>query len=808
MYSSQSRKFLSLFLALTLGCLGATSAFSQDWQELQDRLLDRYLGTASAGDVQEALQNLSVDGDFSDLDYSGSALAAYRSHISRVIDLIAAAYANGQAGPDPELYDSAVSALSWWLEEDYLDPNWWNTYIGFPADLAQVTPVIGHDLKTSNPGVYEMLIAYHSRVHDFLLNSPMGGGANLSDMGYYSLIGAVVDEDQIWLDSLVENSFNESIRVVGKDEDFEGWQVDASMHAHGPQLHNATYGSELMNSASRTVSLFRGTDMDLGDEALDLLVWQLLEGARPMIVGNWFDYNAAGRGVSRPSGYRRARNYLDAIDIVIAMQPERVNELQALRHEISVDTTGGAFTDIGIRNFFRSDFVTRKTPDHYTSVRMISNRTMRNETGNEEGLSNRYFGDGIHFTLVHGDEYDQIPAVWNFERLPGLTARQSGNVRPNNIWGERGRATYAGSLSDGLTGLASMRKDFDTLQGWKSWFILDEGVLALGSDFQINPRFPGDINTTVNQTRKTGEIHYLNNSGQLVSEAGLLDVQLDSGSWVWHRDVGYYFPEGNDSIHLTAETRQGDWSEIGVSQGTHDDDVFELYINHGPFPSEGSYIYWTFPGVESSAMTAHIESLPIEVIRHDASAHAVRHLRTGAVYAAFFEAGTIEIDETHSITTDKPALVMLAQDAGEWVLAVADPNQSEQEVNVELIGWEWLPTTGNGHFNEVVIGLPQGDFTGDVVTASFDIPGYPSYDFEQAIQSVNGWGLVPGFGSYLHVWEAWIYHEELGFLFVHSDPHETTANFLFHPETQKWFWQSAETAGWLYDMVDGSWTQR
>ncbi|MCC5833827.1 MAG: hypothetical protein JJU20_03755 [Opitutales bacterium] len=805
MLPPQNRKFLRFLLACILGIFGASSVLAQDWQELQDRLLDRYLGQASATDVQLALQTITPDGSFGDLNYSQSALGAYREHISRVIDLIAAAYANGQGSPDPDLYDASVSALTWWLEEDYIASNWWNTYIGFPSDLAKVTPVIGSDLESSDPTVYEMLIAYHRRVHDFLLDSPMGGGANLSDMGYYSLIGAVVSEDREWLDSLVENAFQEAIRVVGKDEEFEGWQVDASMHAHGPQLHNATYGSELMNSASRTVSLFRGTDLDLGEEALELLVWQLLEGVRPMIVGNWFDYNASGRGVSRPSAYRRARNYLDAIDIVIAMEPEQVNELQALRHEISVDTTGGVFTDIGIRNFFRSDFVTRKTPQHYTSVRMISNRTNRNETGNEEGRANRYFGDGIHFTLIHGDEYDQIPAIWNFERLPGLTARQSGNVRPNNIWGERGRATFAGSLSDGATGLAAMRKDFDTLQGWKSWFILDEGVLALGSDFQINPRFPGDINTTVNQTRKVGDIHYLNASGQQITESAEVDAQINGESWVWHRDVGYYFPDGNDTIYLSAETRQGDWSDIGTSHGTHTDDVFELYINHGEFPSGGAYIYWTFPGVTAEDMATRVESLPVTVLQQDEIAHAVHHARTGAVYAAFFEAGTISVDEYHSISVDKPALVMLAQDGGQWVLSVVDPNQSEQELTVELAGWQWFEGDNGNLLESVSMTLPGGDYSGDAARRGFAIPGYPSYEFDQVIELVSGWSLVPGLGSYKHIWEAWVYHKDLGFLFVQPQADGAAANFLFHPDTQTWFWHSPANEGWLYNMNNHSW---
>jgi chondroitin AC lyase len=782
---------------------------AQDWEELHQRLWDRYFQSADMDVVGQALENIENDGRFADISYSANGRAAYSEHLSRVQQLYYHAYSiqGSENEQFTELSDAAALALGWWLEEDYRDPNWWHTYIGYPEDLSAITSLAGHDLRDAHSSVYQALIAYHYRVYEYLQNSPMGGGANLSDMGYYSAVGAVVDSDAAWLQGLIDKSFELAIGILGRDDVFEGWQVDGSMHAHGPQLHNASYGSELLNSASFAVQLFWDTDWDLGQDKVELLQWQLLEGVRHMTYGNWFDLNALGRGNSRPSSSSYATRFIPYIDRVLEMNPSRPAELLELRERLATNGRSAENYFMDTKSFYRSDFITRIRNNSYSSIRMVSTRTMRNEMGNDEGIKNRFFGDGIHLTKVHGNEYEQATALWNYARLPGLTARQVSNLRPNNVWGERGRANYAGSVTNGNTGLAAMRKDFDALTGWKSWFILEEGVLALGSNIRIgHSSLRENVNTTVNQARFQSTVHY---GGAAIADSTAslpANVELAGDSWVWHRDIGYYFFPHNDPIHLTTERVTANWADVGVSEGEVSDYMFTLLVDHGSLPNGKSYAYMTFPGVSVARLKGYSEELPVRILRQDESMHAVEHLASGAIYAAFFEAGRLEVDSARAVEVDRPALLMITPQLGTFSLRVVDPLQQSESVSVELTGWalqgEGLSPVGGSAYS-LPVDLPQGDYAGSSAAHSFGILDYPDYVLHEPTPVGSDWYRSQNFGPYQTYSDAWIYHAAGGWMKLRSDNPENL--YMMQVSTGDWYWASSNFSGWAFNITHRSW---
>lgn len=782
-----------------------------NWEELHQRLFDKYIQAADMVLVELAHQEMDSIGRFADIPYSSGGRNAYSEHLKRVQALFFQAYSltESESGAFQEIYASATLSLHWWLQEDYRDPNWWFTYIGYPRDLSRITSLAGHDLRISHPDVYAALIAYHYRVYEYLQTNPMGGGANLSDMGFYSSVGAVVDSDGVWLQELIEKSFEPAIRILGIEDRFEGWQTDGSMHAHGPQLHNASYGSELLNSASSAVHLFWGTDWDLGQDKVELLQWQLLEGVRYMTYGNWFDYNALGRANSRPSASTYAARFAPYVDTILEMNPSRPAELLELRERIANNRRSADNYFMGTKSFFRSDFITRIRNNSYSSVRMVSNRTMRNEMGNNEGMKNRFFGDGIHLTMVHGNEYDGATALWNFARLPGLTARQVSNLRPNNVWGERGRAEYAGSVSNGNTGLAAMRKDFDALTGWKSWFILEEGTLALGSNIRIgHSSLRENVNTTVNQARFRSNIRYGGSALAENSSSIPANVELGGDSWVWHRDIGYYFFPQNDPIHLKTERVLANWSEVGVFEGEVSDYMFTLYLDHGSLPNGKDYAYMTFPAVTVERLKLYAQDLPVKIIRQDQSMHAVEHLATGAIYAAFFEAGRLEVDSMRAIEVDGPALLMLTPSLGTFSLAVVDPVQKSESVSVELTGWELegdgLLPLGNAAY-AVEVDFPGGDYRGSLARTNFTIPGHADYVLYDMNPVGDDWYRSLNFGPIKTYTDGWIYHAVGGWMKIRSDNPESL--FMLQASSGDWYWTSSSLPGWAFNITHRNWAR-
>jgi chondroitin AC lyase len=784
---------------------GLNAQSSSDFDELQERLRARYFVPVNPSLIETHRAALNANGSFSNINYSTNRLSNFQEHLDRVAMFIRA-YSGGRLSGDPELYDDIVASLNWWLTEDYRDPNWWWTYIGFPSRLIPVTTLIAEHLRDSDPTVYNKLIAYHTRVYNYSQTNPHNGGANMTDMGYRALVGAIMDRNAEQMQRVITNTFKRAIIPMGRSNNWDGWRIDGSMYGHGPQLHNATYGREMALSSTLAISLLRDSYWDMGEDMLNLIEDQLLMGVKRMSYGGWFDWNAAGRAVSRQNGANLANGYTGIVDTMLSLNPRYPERLQVLLDRIR-NGPSPLHEVAGTHSFFYSDFLTHLRRNYYTSVRMISNRTNRNEVLNGEGLKHLYFGDGIQFTLVHGDEYASLAPVWNYARLPGLTARQMSNLMPGSAMGQRGSSVFAGSVTDGWTGVAAMRLEHTGMTGWKSWFMLDEGIVAMGSGISVpNQALTEKVLTTLNQTRAEGELR-VGRIGEDSVVAGLPFSQTyNDVDWVWHRDVGYIVFGDNDPLTVTAETVQGDWASIGASTGTVSGNVFSLYLDHDVRPIGKSYSYMVLPSVSAEATQRHAEELPIEVLRHDGWVHAVRHRQTGAIYAAFLGEATLEVEEDVSISSNQPVLLQMVPKLGKWNLTVSDPRFTLSSAAIQLEGFEMVSDSGNPQgesSHSITIDFPQGNYLGSRTMQSYSIPNTPPYTLENEVVVDVNWKMAGEFGPFAKYSDAWIYHSSEGWLHLRSDNSEKL--YLYHPQTGRWLWSKASLPGWAYDFHDRQW---
>ncbi len=804
-------RFQSIALAW-LACLFlAPAAISQpaeeeSFDELQGRLYSRYFTPVNPALITPLRNALQANGTFSDINYNANRLDAFQEHLERVA-MFARAHAAGRLQNDPDLFADLVSSLDYWLTTDYRDPNWWWTYIGFPGRLIPITALTAEHLREPHRDVYDKLIAYHTRVYNYSQSNPHGFGANLSDMGYRALVGAIMDRDAAQMDRVINNTFLVALPMLGRANNRDGWRPDGTMFGHGPQLHNATYGREMALSASRAISLLWGTEWDLGRELLDLLEWQLLEGVKRMTYGSWFDFNAAGRAVSRPAGQALANGYTGIIETVLELDPRYPERLELLLQRIR---NGPHPTQevSGTKSFYYSDFMTHIRRDYYTSVRMISNRTNRNEMLNNEGIQHLYFGDGIQFSLVHGDEYATLAPIWHYARLPGLTARQVSNLRPQSFMGERGANPFANSVTGGLTGLAAMRLQHMSMTGWKSWFLIDEGVVALGTGISVgNQQHTEPVFTTLNQTRYSGGI-WLSGEDEPVFAELPFETESTDLDWVWHRDIGYVLMGENDPLRVTAETVTGSWADVGTSSGSVTGDVFTLYFDHGSRPVGKSYSYMVLPASTPEQTMAHAQNPPVEIIRQDGWVHAVRHKRTGAIYAAFLGEQILNLGDGKSIYASDPVLLMLTPLLGQWTLVASDPRFSLTSATIELTGFEMegegltpVGTTGDRYELEIV--FPQGDYRGSRVMHHFIMPGHPLYDLGTTETLEDGWIRSGGFGPLKAYEDGWAYYAGRGWVYLRSDSSENI--FMYDAASGHWLWTSASLPGYAYDLVAREW---
>ena len=85
----------------------------------------------------------------------------------------------------------------------------------------------------------------------------------------------------------------------------------------------------------------------------------------------------------------------------------------------------------------------------YFSVKMVSSRTIGTESGNGENLLGFWLPFGLTYLVQRGDEYDGLPVVWDWSRLPGVTA--PAEVPPFSGL-LRHESHFVGGLGQGRTG--------------------------------------------------------------------------------------------------------------------------------------------------------------------------------------------------------------------------------------------------------------------------------------------------------------------------------------------------------------------
>lgn len=791
---------------------GLTDEEREAFAQLRVDLADFYAGSASETMVEEHRANLNADGSFSDIAYGDS--QSYETHLARLTGM-ARMYVsdNDSLGGDAALLADLANSLDWWLTEDYIDWNWWWTYIGYPGRLAPIAAAAGPALETEYPAVFDKLVAYYTRVYDHMQVNPHGGGANLADMSYNALIGAILEQDANKMETIREIGFEPVLQVLPSTTNADGLREDGSIYSHGPQLYNATYGHELLNSSLNGIALLRDSIWDLGDDSIPFVEKILLEGARYMTYGNWFDFNTMGRAVSRRNSHIQGRDFLNDIELLLDLNPDRVDELEKLHDKIRYDGFRSSAKTVGVRSFWYTDFLTKQTMDFYTSVRMVSSRTEYNESGNGEGLKHRYFGDGVNFVLVDGAEYDSIQPLWNYERLPGITAEQDGTVQPESDWGVRGRADYAGSVNDGSSAVAAMRLDHDGLTGWKSWFLFDEVVVALGSGIAA-PSAGQPVYTTLNQSIANTDATYSQLSAEVDLSPGQ-SAELNGAAWVWQDNIGYIIPEGNDSALVDVATVSGSWADLGTAGDvTVEDDVFTLALDHGANPSGARYSYMILPDYRKDDTAAFAAAPTVDILANTGEVQAVRDSISGKIGIAFLQAGAeVELPDGTMVSSDVPGVALLHADMGVWTVHAADPRHTGTEMILTIdktLEGEPTAPDGNGG-TRLTIPLPQGDLQGAPVKVTATDPSHPaaewaSYFGDLVMATETGVFESEHFGFfYTPAWPwVWSYSASDYWYIVDGIPMEN-GMFAFSLGNGRWLYTNRDLFPWHYRYQDGDW---
>lgn len=109
---------------------------------------------------------------------------------------------------------------------------------------------------------------------------------------------------------------------------------------------------------------------------------------------------------------------------MIELDPAHINEYKDIISRLSGKHPADYALSPKHTHYFRGDYTLHIRPAYTFDVRMVSTRTARCEYGNGENLKTYFMSDGCTNIVTEGNEYANIFPVWNWTRIPGVTAPQ------------------------------------------------------------------------------------------------------------------------------------------------------------------------------------------------------------------------------------------------------------------------------------------------------------------------------------------------------------------------------------------------
>ena len=582
-----------------------------------------------------------------------------------------------------ELLSGIEKGLQFWYKIKSSSNNWWWNNIGQQRELEVILLIMEKYLPKK---IIELGCKY--------LMNPQGKGQN-----------------KIWFATetifkgCILNNFNDiegGLNAIKNEvviNDNEGIQADFSFHQHGAQLYNGGYGLDFLDDIVNWAYLVQGTKFSFDSSQIDIISKFLLDGTRWMLRYETIDYSVMGRDISRKN--INADKLLPAIKGLMQVNSSKRKELDSLEQYIKGNIKQNI---IGNKYFWCSDFMSDQSKYYYTSVKMISNRTIGTESINKENIKGYWLPFGLTFIYQKGDEYKDIFPIWDWTKLPGVTCY---NIVPTFTGSQEQSSSFVGGVTDGKYGAAAMTLDKDSLKAKKSWYYFDDEFVALGAG--ITSEKDDSVVTTLNQCLLRSKV--IENGKEIMNGMHI----IKSPSWILQDGIGYIIPKGYLTC-LRNGVQKGKWSEINQTykgDSTISNEVFKLWIDHGIKPKDRNYEYIVFPHTDVNEMLNYSNNLPIEILVNNPHIQAVLNKNLNITEAVFYEPGDLVIEKNLKINVDKPCLVLIQNSNHEIKVSLSNPYAKALTVNLKI--------TSSNYFRIIVFNLPDSDKGGSSITKTINI---------------------------------------------------------------------------------------
>lgn len=704
---------LLLFSILQTGFSAPT-----DFEIIKKRVVESLMKPAvNDAEIETLVITIYADGTWPGIDYKDVSREGFQHarHSENMVFLSRAFNSkNSKFYHNKKVKSTIELALKNWVDHDYFCDNWWYNQIGTPNNLVTLMLLIGDELPKDLVDKAQPIIG---RAH---LNA---SGARPS--GDRIKIAGILAKNLLFLGE--KKQFDEVIKVIEGEIKFNtglrGMQHDFSFHHRGDRVNNTlSYGLGYADAFAEWADYVAGTEYAFSDEKINQLIDYYLDGiCKQMVYGKYKDIATKNRDISRAA--EEGAMGTSTPEKLIKASDYRKGELEDI---IKIRKGEASYKSSFSKFFWQTEYYVHQRPDYFTSVRMHSTRNHNMEEGyNSEGLKNHHRGDGTNYTTVMGDEYQKLPPVYDWQKIPGATILQKQAMPAPNEIQKAGLTDFVGAVTDGMYGAVGydFKSPHDPVSARKAWFFFENEFVCLGAGISCRENLP--VATALNQCLLRGEVTvYSANNKSLITQG---EKELQNVDWVFHDGIGYVFPEPV-TVGLKNSEATGSWWDINKQSVSPKEevklDVFKLWLNHGEHPLDAKYQYIVVPVTSAEKLEQNISKANIEILSNSPELQVVKNKALQICQAVFYKAGEIQVSEKIKLICNNPGIVMLKMNGDKVTeISVADPNRELGKFHLSVSGQ--LNESGENFtlfwnaqkgVSEIAIDLPQTVYAGKSVT--------------------------------------------------------------------------------------------
>jgi len=720
----QSTIKTSLLILILAFFASSTNAKPDDFEIVKERVVAELLKAGIDDNrVETIMSKINENGSFQDINYADLSRTAgfpQRHHTYNLVYL-AEAYKNKSSEyyQNRKLKGGIIRGFKYWVDNDFFGDNWHNNQISTPTNLVNLMLLMGEELPKE----------------DVEKAQPIIGRANMNASGARPsgdriVIAGILAKNLLFIGDKEE--FEKIIELIEGEVKFStgkrGMQHDYSFHHRTDRVNNTTsYGyGKYANAFGEWSYYVANTEYEFSIEKINQLVDYYLDGIyKQLVYGVYTDISVKNRSISHKSSFEPRG--VTEIERLLFSTDYRKTELE----EILELRKGEAKPSSSFCKFFwQTEHFVFQRPNFYTTVRMFSTRNRNMEVPyNGPGKTTHHRADGTNYLMLRGDEYHNIWAVYDWQKISGTTIMQKPELYGPSEIQKDGLTDFVGAVTNGLYGAVAFdfKSPHDMTEAKKSWFFFDEEYVCLGTDINSRPNLP--VVTTMNQVLLRSDVTIMQEDKTIKLPAG--NRKLDDVKWVYQDRIGYIFPDPA-TVNLSNQVEQGRWSDItdqkNISGEIVSEEVFLLWLDHGNRPDNAAYQYIVVPGVgEKELMETSSNNRHIEIISNTSDIQAVKSNKLGIIQLAFYRAGEVEISDGSKFRMDSQGMAMLKMKGNRiGELSVSDPSRKLSRMMItvpgiyNVSGDNFVAFPDNDHNNTlIIIDLPQGVFAGKSVTIRF-----------------------------------------------------------------------------------------